>query len=103
MFWVGDSQWGWCKNLKKLPNEFISGIADNIPICCVGTYLLCILFSLITKEDGVVFEFIYRDYNDFLKTDYWRCPICKARKKTNKIRWESEELEYFLECKRKLR
>lgn len=87
MFWIGDSSWGWRYNLKKLPNELVSGLKDNVPICCIVMYLSCILFSLITKKDKVIFESIYRDYNDFLKTDYWRCSICKARKKINKIRW----------------
>lgn len=91
MFWVGDSYWGWKYNLKKLPNELIGGLRDNIPLCCVFTYLACILISLITKKDRVIFEFVYRDYNDFTKTDYWRCPLCKVRGKISKIKWKLEK------------
>jgi len=87
MFWIGDSSWGWEYNLKKLPNEFMNGLKDNIPFCCVIVYLICVLLSLITKKDKKIFEFVYRDYNDFLKTDYWRCPLCKMRGKINKVKW----------------
>lgn len=90
MFWLGDSREGLFENLKKLPSELRQGIQDNIPPCCVATYVIAILLSLVTKKDARVFELIYRDYNDFLRTDYWRCPFCKIRNKVNKVRWTSE-------------
>jgi len=87
MFWLGDSrEVGW-KFLSNLHLEFWAGIRDNIPVCCVITYVLCILASLITKKDGVIFEFVYRDYDDWLNISYWRCPLCKSRKKVRKIKW----------------
>lgn len=90
MFWLGDSRRvGW-KFLRYLPLEFWAGIRDNIPICCVVTYIICILASLLTKKDGAVFEFVYRVEKDFRITGYWRCPLCKWRHKVNKIRWDTK-------------
>jgi len=89
MFWLGDArEIGW-KFVKYLPLEIKAGLRDNIPICCIFTYVLCILLSLLTKRDKKVFEFIYKDYRDFLETGYWRCPLCKWRHKVNKIRWDT--------------
>ena len=88
MFWLGDSQEGWLRNLRKFPYELYDGLKDNIPLCCVLTYGFAILLSLLTRKDSKVFEFIYRDESDFGRTDYWRCPLCKARKKVVKVRWD---------------
>ena len=90
MFWLGDSAMGWKYNLRKLPAEFRQGISDGIPLCCVIVYVVCILVSLVTRKDSRIFEFVYREYEDFLRTDYWRCPLCKKRKRVIKVRWTSE-------------
>jgi len=91
MFWVGDSQWGWRKNLKKLPNEFLNGIRDGIPLCCVFIYLVCILLSVLTKKDGIIFEFIYWNEKDWLKWSYWRCPFCKLLNRIVEIKFYEED------------
>ena len=87
MFWLGDSRdIGW-SFLRKLHLEVYAGFRDKIPPCCVFVYILCIILSLLTKRDAKVFEFVYRRYEDFLETGYWRCPLCKWRNKVNSIRW----------------
>ncbi len=90
MFWLGDSKCYRWQSFKNLPLEFWAGVRDNIPLCCVIIYILCILASLLTKKDGVIFEFVYRIEKDFKETGYWRCPLCKWRRKVNKIRWDTK-------------
>ncbi len=38
MYWLGDSKWGWQFNFRRFPGEFIQGLIDNIPPCCVVYY-----------------------------------------------------------------
>lgn len=93
MFWLGDSKqqdWQGWRPFKRIPLEIRAGIRDRIPKCCIATYVACILASLITKRDAKIFEFVFRRYEDFLETDYWRCPLCKFRGTIVKIRWDTK-------------
>lgn len=103
MFWFGDSKWGWRYNLKKYPGEFLQGLTDNIPLCCVLYYTfvknLCLLVHgprrWKTQEeydaeeptkDAFIFTMFY-DPQGLDELVYFRCPICRIVDRTEKVDW----------------
>lgn len=116
MYWLGDSKWGWQFNFRRFPGEFVQGLIDNIPPCCVIYYTLIKIVCLLvhgpkrweTKEeydtegptkDSILFSMFYdlqrksggtSHSRDFQKLDYWRCPLCRLINRRNKLDWTTK-------------
>ena len=118
MYWLGDSKWGWQFNFRKFPGEFIQGLIDNLPPCCVIYYTFvktaCLLIHGPRKsigpdplfglphiqsnrnKDAMIFSMFFdsergvggTSYSkDFLRHDYWRCPLCRLIDRRKKLDW----------------
>lgn len=98
----------------RIPKEFLQGLTDNIPFCCVVNYTVARMVSqfltmvfrtmLREKEIGVgfgtdlaVFAVFFDGKLDknkrmiesesFRRLQYWRCHVCKLLNRRNKLRW----------------
>ncbi len=71
--------------------EVLCGYYFGIPICCIIWYIFIVLLCLFTKGDRWLLPIVFgKDgWAEFLRLDYYRCPICRIKKREIKVEWSS--------------
>jgi len=97
MYWPGDSREKHARRLwldigRVWREEILCGYRSNIPTCCIAWYLLTVFLCLITRKDLIILPLMFGQdgWEEFLRLDYYRCPICRLREHEVKVTWWSE-------------
>lgn len=104
MYWPGDSKnehirkrWlslRYQGGIRTVWNEeIVCAYRSNISICCIIWYLLTAYLCLLTQMDKYILPWMFGEngWEKFQELDYYRCSLCRRRKKVIKVLWWSNE------------
>lgn len=95
MYWPYDSRNHpyiyslWLDLRRVWREEILCGYHFGIPICCIAWYIITVSLCLFTRKDGRLLPFMFgKDgWEEFLRLDYYRCPLCRILKRENRVKW----------------
>lgn len=99
MYWPYDSKNHpniynlWTDRNRVWNEEILNGYNFGIPTCCIAWYIIAVFLCLLAKADSFVLPFMFgKDgWEEFLRLDYYRCPLCRILKREIKARWSFNE------------
>ena len=95
MYWPFDSKnhpciYGlWLDWRRVWREEILCGYRFGIPLCCIAWYIIAVYLCLLTRGDRWLLPFLFGEngWDEFLRLDYYRCPLCRLLGREVGVRW----------------